>query len=98
MLRKAKREGKADLHFYLKIGAALPTESEWSEYQHMPREQVVQLWKNRHGQHCLAHHWDGTCPRGRGCAFLHAELLHFARRDGKTNFTNTFVENDEVAG
>ena len=87
MIRKAKREGK-DLEFYLRQGAAVPTLETIKELKKLGREEQMKLWKDReHSQHCLAFHL-GDCPRGRGCAFLHAA--------SKT--TTTFEESDEVAG
>ena len=37
-------------------------------------------WKEAgHAQHCLAHHLEpGGCPRGRACAFLHADAVAVA--------------------
>jgi hypothetical protein len=89
MIRKAKREGMADLDFYLRQGAAAPTLETVKELKKLSREDQMKLWKEReHSQHCLAFHLNGECPRGRGCAFLHAA--------SKT--TTTFDERDEVAG
>jgi tRNA-dihydrouridine synthase 1 len=87
MIRKAKREGKSDLNFYLKIGAELPTRELIHEFRAMPRERVISLWKERHSQHCLSFHLD-SCQRGRSCAFLHIEIAG----------DNSFIEKEEVAG
>jgi hypothetical protein len=87
MIRKAKREGKSDLNFYLKIGAELPTREHLDKFRAMPREKAIRLWKEQHSQHCLSFHLD-SCERGRSCAFLHIEIAG----------TNSFVEKDEVAG
>lgn len=89
MMRKAKREGKADLEYYLRIGAAVPTVETVYELKLLSKEEQLQLWKDRnHSQHCMTFHIMGDCPRGRGCAFLHLESLS----------TNAFIEGDEVAG
>eukprot|EP00980_Cylindrotheca_fusiformis_P002709 scaffold627_cov125-Cylindrotheca_fusiformis.AAC.26 len=89
MIRKAKREGKADLDYYLRQGAVVPTAETIEELKNLSKEDQMKLWKEReHTQHCLAFHLNGGCPRGRGCAFLHAA--------SKT--TTTFDEQDEVAG
>jgi hypothetical protein len=90
MIRKAKREGKADLEFYLRRGAVVPTLETIKELKKLGKEDQMKLWKEReHSQHCLSFHLtEGECPRGRGCAFLHAT--------SKTS--TTFNETDEVAG
>ncbi len=89
MMRKAKREGKADLEFYLRMGAAVPTVETVSKLKTLSKEEQLQMWKDRdHSQHCMAFHILGDCPRGRGCAFLHLE----------SQTKNAFVEGDEVAG
>jgi tRNA-dihydrouridine synthase 1 len=88
MIRKAKREGKSDLHYYLSQGAALPTATQMQAYRQMERDQVLTVWKQHHSQHCLSFHLDANgCPRDRACAFLHVEQS-----------ANTFRETDEVAG
>lgn len=89
MIRKAKREGKKDLEFYLRQGAAVPTLETVQQLKRLTKEGQMMLWKEReHSQHCLAFHLTGECPRGRGCAFLHVA--------SKTD--TTFDETDEVAG
>jgi hypothetical protein len=88
MIRKAKREGKTDLHCYLNIGSELPTADELEQFQKLPRDQVLAVWKKRHLQHCLSFHLDGCCKRGLACAFLHVAV------PGR----NVFVEKDECAG
>lgn len=89
MIRKAKREGKKDLEFYLRQGAAVPTLETVEELKRLSKEEQMKLWKQReHSQHCLVYHLTGECPRGRGCAFLHVA--------SKTH--TTFDETDEVAG
>ncbi|CAJ1962933.1 unnamed protein product [Cylindrotheca closterium] len=89
MIRKAKREGKKDLEFYLRQGASVPTLETVQELKSLTKEGQMKLWKEReHSQHCLAFHLTGECPRGRGCAFLHVA--------SKTD--TTFNETDEVAG
>ncbi|KAL3917268.1 MAG: hypothetical protein SGARI_007755 [Bacillariaceae sp.] len=89
MVRKAKREGKADLEFYLRQGAAVPTLATVEEMKKLSKDEQLKLWKDRdHSQHCMAFHLSGECPRGRGCAFLHVA----------SHNKNSFVESDEVAG
>lgn len=91
MMRKAKREGKTDLEFYLRQGAKIPTEEEIQCLMKLKsREEQMNKWKdNDHSQHCMAFHLDkGGCKRDRTCAFLHADAKG----------TNTFSEVDEVAG
>jgi tRNA-dihydrouridine synthase 1 len=89
MVRKAKREGKTDLEFYLRQGAAVPTLETVEEMKSLSKEEQMKLWKDRdHSQHCMAFHLSGECPRGRGCAFLHVA----------SHTKNSFVESDEVAG
>jgi hypothetical protein len=89
MIRKAKREGKKDLEFYLRQGASVPTLETVQELKCLTKEGQMKLWKEReHSQHCLVFHLTGECPRGRGCAFLHVT--------SKTD--TTFNETDEVAG
>ncbi|KAL3906878.1 MAG: hypothetical protein SGARI_003806 [Bacillariaceae sp.] len=89
MVRKAKREGKADLEFYLRQGAAVPTLATVDGMKKLSKDEQLKLWKDRdHSQHCMAFHLSGECPRGRGCAFLHVA----------SHNKNSFVESDEVAG
>ena len=88
MIRKAKREKRADPHHYLNQGAAVPTAEEIQQFRALERGStaLLQAWKAKHAQHCLSFHLDpGGCPRGRACAFLHIDANHFA-------------EGDEVAG
>ena len=74
MVRKAKREGKAEDH-YLKAGSEVPTAEILSELKAMPKDTAWAQWKSRHGQHCWAMHMEeGGCTRERTCAFLHAEV------------------------
>ncbi len=89
MVRKAKREGLADLEHYLRQGAKVPTVKFLDKLTKLTRDEQMKLWKNDHSQHCLAFHLDpGGCKRDRTCAFLHA--------DAKGE--NSFSEMDEVAG
>jgi len=88
MMRKAKREGKADLEFYLRQGAQLPTVEEVQDLKKRPKDEQMSLWKSQdHSQHCMAFHMD-ECKRDRTCAFLHADARG----------VNAFAESDEVAG
>ena len=90
MVRKAKREGKQDLEFYLRQGAVVPTEATVKELLTLPKEEQLRLWKERdHSQHCIGFHLGGgVCHRGRSCAFLHVA----------STTANTFDESNEVAG
>jgi hypothetical protein len=89
MIRKAKREGKADLEHYLRIGAEVPTLATIEKLKSLPRDEQLQIWKQEHSQHCMSFHLDPEgCKRDRACAFLHSHAKG----------TNTFVESDEVAG
>lgn len=92
MMRKAKREGRTDVHHYLHQGADLPTADELAQFQTLSRDQVMAVWKERHSQHCLSFHFDGGCPRGRACAFLHVTAAAAAAGN------NSFVETEECAG
>jgi len=88
MMRKAKREGKTDLEFYLRQGAQIPTDEEIKELKNLLKDEQMQRWKAQdHSQHCMAFHLDG-CKRDRTCAFLHTDARGL----------NTFAESDEVAG
>ena len=89
MIRKAKREGKADLEYYLRIGAEVPTLTTIQQLRSLQRDERLRLWKQHHSQHCMAFHLDPEgCKRDRACAFLHTEAKG----------VNSFVESDEVAG
>ncbi|GKY91471.1 hypothetical protein MPSEU_000119400 [Mayamaea pseudoterrestris] len=89
MMRKAKREGKADLHFYLHIGAAVPTADEVARLKQLDKESQMQAWRKEHSQHCMDFHLNEQgCLRSRSCAFLHVPV------EG----ANVFNEKDEVAG
>ena len=88
MMRKAKREGKADLEFYLRQGAQLPTVGEVQDLKKQPKDEQMRRWKSQeHSQHCMAFHLD-ECKRDRTCAFLHTDAKGL----------NAFAESDEVAG
>ncbi|KAL7476248.1 hypothetical protein ACHAW6_002124 [Cyclotella cf. meneghiniana] len=89
MIRKAKREGLADLEHYLRIGAEVPTKDVIKKLKSIPRDEALVMWKKNHSQHCMSYHLDaGGCKRDRACAFLHVEAKD----------SNTFDEVDEVAG
>jgi len=89
MIRKAKREKREDLEYYLRQGAAVPTLKTVKDMKILSKEKQLQMWKDRdHSQHCMLFHLSGDCPRGRGCAFLHVA----------SQTKNSFVESDEVAG
>ncbi len=89
MVRKAKREGLADLDHYLRIGAEVPTVEVVRLLKSFSTEKRLAVWKKNHSQHCMSFHLDeGGCKRDRACAFLHVE----AKDEEK------FDEKDEVAG
>jgi tRNA-dihydrouridine synthase 1 len=90
MMRKAKREGKSDLSYYLRQGSQLPSVETIEKLKRCSKEEQLSLWKELdHSQHCLAFHLDPNgCKRDRACAFLHVEAKN----------ANTFDESDEVAG
>jgi tRNA-dihydrouridine synthase 1 len=89
MIRKAKREGKQDLEYYLRIGAEIPTVEMVERLRKLSKEEQLELWKKDHSQHCMSFHLDPNgCQRNRACAFLHVDAKG----------TNTFVESEEVAG
>ncbi len=90
MIRKAKREGRSDLEYYLRQGASVPTVEEIKQLKQMSPEEQMRHWKaSDHSQHCMAYHLEtGGCKRDRACAFLHVDAT------GK----NTFEETNEVAG
>ena len=90
MVRKARREGRSDLDYYLRQGAAVPTVEEIDMLCSLSYEGQLKAWKaNDHSQHCMGYHLEeGGCKRDRACAFLHVDAI------GK----NTFHETDEVAG
>lgn len=89
MMRKAKREGKTDLEYYLRIGAELPTVETIERLRSLSKEEQLAAWKVNHSQHCLSYHLDQCgCKRDRTCAFLHIDAKG----------VNTFDESEEVAG
>lgn len=103
MMRKAKREGREDLHFYLNVGAVLPTSTQMAQYHNLPKEEVLALWKDRHSQHCFSHHLDSAgCARDRACAFLHLDRIKHALTGTScekiSSNENAFSELDECAG
>ena len=76
MIRKAKREKKEDLFYYLNIGADLPTPNQMEYYCTLDREILIPIWKQNHSQHCMSYHMDpDKCNRGRACAFLHVDTM-----------------------
>ena len=89
MVRRAKREGRDDLEYYLRIGAQVPSINRIVQLKRLPKDDQLHEWKKEHSQHCLSFHMDPTgCRRGRSCAFLHVDAVG----------TNTFNEGEEVAG
>ena len=76
MIRKAKREKKEDLFYYLNVGAELPTPEQMKYYRTLDRETLIPIWKENHSQHCVSYHLDrDKCKRGRACAFLHEDTM-----------------------
>lgn len=74
MVRKAKREGREDLNFYLNQGVEPPTIEDIAELKRMSEEGRFGIWKERFSQHCYGYHFDSTsCTRDRTCAFLHSD-------------------------
>jgi tRNA-dihydrouridine synthase 1 len=72
MVRKAKREKKTDLHFYLSQGSENPTIEKLEELKKLPKELCFEIWKSKHSQHCYNYHFEaGGCHRDRTCSFLH---------------------------
>jgi tRNA-dihydrouridine synthase len=89
MIRKAKREGKEDIEFYLRQGASVPSTETIERLKALSKDEQIALWKELdHSQHCMMYHLPNGCARGRGCAFLHVDPSSF----------RTFDERDEVAG
>jgi tRNA-dihydrouridine synthase 1 len=89
MIRKAKREKKDDLFYYLNIGAELPTPKQMEHYLSLDRDALIPIWKEKHSQHCISYHMDpDKCQRGRACAFLHVDTTSKA----------SLQERDECAG
>jgi len=93
MMRKAKREGKSDLTFYLRIGADVPSAKTLQQLKKLlqagDKPRALSLWKEKnHAQHCFTFHLEkGGCPREATCAFLHVSTS-----------SNDFEEKEEVAG
>jgi hypothetical protein len=76
MVRKAKREGRDDLYFYLQQGAEPPTIEEIKDLKRMPPDESFKIWKEKFSQHCYPYHFGKEkerCSRDRACAFLHAD-------------------------
>lgn len=72
MIRKAKREKKDDIHFYLSQGAQNPSIEKLSELKKLSKEIGFEKWKNDHSQHCYNYHFEvAGCHRDRTCSFLH---------------------------
>jgi len=87
MIRKAKREGLSDLHHYLRLGSEVPSVEDVTALRALSDKERLSIWKKKHGQHCMAFHFDG-CKRDRSCAFLHVAATSKL----------IFVEDSEVAG
>ena len=92
MIRKAKREGKEDLFYYLNIGAELPSVDQLKHYSSLTQADLLYVWKQNHSQHCLSYHMDPKkCTRGRSCAFLHVDNI-------VVGSSHVFQEKEECAG
>ena len=88
MIRKAKREKRSDLEYYLRQGAEVPTVKTVAMLKTLAKEKQFESWKKgNHSQHCMAFHL-GVCKRERSCAFLHVNATR----------ANSFDEVEEVAG
>eukprot|EP00978_Attheya_sp_CCMP212_P046713 scaffold406967_cov48-Attheya_sp.AAC.1 len=62
MVRKAKREGKSDLEYYLRQGAEVPTVETIETLKPLQKEEQLNVWKKEHSQHCMSFHLDsGGC-------------------------------------
>ena len=72
MVRKAKRENKNDLHFYLSQGSENPSIEKLTELKKLPKEIGFEIWKKNYAQHCYNFHFEVIgCHRDRTCSFLH---------------------------
>lgn len=72
MIRKAKRENKEDLRFYLSKGAENPSTEKLLELKKLPKEVGFEIWKSNYSQHCYNYHFEAIgCHRDRTCSFLH---------------------------
>merc|ERR1711862_218383 len=90
MVRKAKREGKSDVEYYIKQGLEyIPTVEDITDIKKLAsKEEQVEMWKSKKfHQHCLMYHLK-CCNRERSCAFLHVDAKDI----------NSFHEEDEVNG
>lgn len=81
MTRKAKRENKSDLTYYLSQGLENPTSELINKLKILlsnnKKDEVFDIWKSKHGQHCYEYHFNPNriekCKRERTCAFLHCD-------------------------
>mmetsp|Transcript_429 Transcript_429/g.1051 ORF Transcript_429/g.1051 Transcript_429/m.1051 type:complete len:388 (-) Transcript_429:79-1242(-) len=87
MVRKAKRDGREDLQFYLRTGLAPPSRDDIKAVLALPEAERMPAWRQGFGQHCMAYHLGAPasgaggagqasgCTRERTCAFLHVDAL-----------------------
>lgn len=87
MIRKAKREGKNDVLYYVKLGSAIPSRAFVAKLKTMAPEDALRAFKQNHAQHCLSFHI-GSCQQGRTCAFMHVDAIS----------SNDFDEREQLAG
>ena len=75
MVRKAQRGNLPDDH-YLKQGAKVPSAADMAQMRAMGAEARWAHWKEHHGQHCWAMHFEpGGCQRVRCRLFELPPLL-----------------------
>jgi hypothetical protein len=75
MIRKAKREKKEDLNFYLV--SKNPSFIKLKELKCMETDKAFDIWKKEYSQHCYNFHFDANgCHRDRTCSFLHFDVLY----------------------
>jgi hypothetical protein len=113
MIRKAKREGKDDVQYYLNIGAALPSTEQMQYYSTLSRTELLPIWKQYHSQHCLSYHMGpplspqqqqqapnvGVPLSTMKCPRGRScAFLHVDISNNNKNNNNTFQEQDECAG
>lgn len=82
MIRKAKREGKKDLLFYVNQGAEVPSIEEIERLKKMTKDDAFTIWKEKHSQHCWNYHFhEKGCERDRKCAFIHMDPKYMEDND-----------------
>ena len=99
MTRKARREGRPD-DFYLRHGLAPPTQADVAVLRGMDAGQKLSWWGSRFGQHCIALHADGVCPRAIGefgCAYLHVPATPLGAAEELAGAPSWLRENNVLA-